>query len=595
MTTTTRMSPPTSTFLVPEKTYWESLCECDRRGSVNERISRAFGDKIGWGYKGLLQQKWNDEVYPAISLIINHKDNYEKIFRRVSARVTRPCSLYMVTERQTRPDDKLWEHAQPTIVSISSKFKIAQKICNLLKSSACLRNLNLGFDFMCFEDKTLMLTAGDGGKSSIFDHEDSLCGVSFLTHSWPRSPSRFRQATVGGVITIDGAPFILAPAHVFYPNDFDEDDDNDSVSSEGSTGKFYMINSSEASETFVPTSPLLHRVISRVIKEPMTVYQRADGIEEDYLALEPELDSTSLQELGRLDLCLHRQLVYDKGICPELDWALVSQPLNQPCEPPPNTVKTPAGDIVSLDSLSSTSPAGSAVIVVSGSSGVLETRASGRIDGIILPGSMRMQEVWTIDSGCRSGDCGSWVIDAEHGTIYGTIVATSYNAQESYLVPAKDILESLRERWPASNIQFPAVNVEVATKNARIHYKFGKFLVNSMGRYIRRESTPSSPSDFDLKDMLDKMVGNKREDKEPTSYPPPAHGIRRDTHSANISIDAEPRSRGQAAAEGPSPKEEKVYYGGPSPEEEEASKVYYEGPSPEEEKTSKVYYEGPSI
>lgn len=88
------------------------------------------------------------------------------------------------------------------------------------------------------------------------------------------------------------------------------------------------------------------------------------------------------------------------------------------------------------------------------------------------------------------------MIDAEHGTIYGTIVATSYNAQESYLVPAKDILESLRERWPASNIQFPAVNVEVATKNARIHYKFGKFLVNSMGRYIRRESTPSSPSDF---------------------------------------------------------------------------------------------------
>ena len=83
-----------------------------------------------------------------------------------------------------------------------------------------------------------------------------------------------------------------------------------------------------------------------------------------------------------------------------------------------------------------------------------------------------MQEVWTINSSCRTfrclrcycaltnvelsgpGDCGSLVVDAQYGTIYGMIVATSSDAQETYLIPAKDILNSLKAEWSASNIEF---------------------------------------------------------------------------------------------------------------------------------------------
>lgn len=51
------------------------------------------------------------------------------------------------------------------------------------------------------------------------------------------------------------------------------------------------------------------------------------------------------------------------------------------------------------------------------------------------------------------------VVDAQHGTIYGMIVATSIGAQETYLMPAKDILDSLKAEWCTSDIRF-------ATRNA---------------------------------------------------------------------------------------------------------------------------------
>src|ERR1700733_1093982 len=114
---TRTLTSPASAVTVQNGTYWESLSDNERQESVNEHKSRILGGKIGWGYAGPLQKKWNEEVYPAISQIINHKENYEKIFRKFNTRVIKPCSLYMIGDgRKTHTHDRPWERAYPTIV-----------------------------------------------------------------------------------------------------------------------------------------------------------------------------------------------------------------------------------------------------------------------------------------------------------------------------------------------------------------------------------------------------------------------------------------------------------------------------------------------
>jgi hypothetical protein len=59
------------------------------------------------------------------------------------------------------------------------------------------------------------------------------------------------------------------------------------------------------------------------------------------------------------------------------------------------------------------------------------------------------------------GDCGSWVVDARHGALYGVIVATSTDAQESYLVPARDIFDSIRAKWGVKAVElFSSTDVD---------------------------------------------------------------------------------------------------------------------------------------
>lgn len=115
---------------------------------------------------------------------------------------------------------------------MSSKLKIAQKLCKLLKESVSLRNLNPGFGFMYFEDKKLMPTADGSMQSKIFNHEESLCGHAIWTPGWrSNSPSDYRRATIGGIIMIDEFSFILSAAHIFYPDDSDSEENADSISS----------------------------------------------------------------------------------------------------------------------------------------------------------------------------------------------------------------------------------------------------------------------------------------------------------------------------------------------------------------------------
>ena len=328
-TMTTSTNPPSSTLMMPEQTYWKSLSENDRRECVNKDISRSFGDKTGWAYTGVLKRKWNDEVYPAISLIINNKENYEKVFRKANTRVTRPCSLYMVGEAPRDPNDKPWERAQPTIVTISSKLRIAQKLCKLLEKSECLRNMSLGFDLMCFEDKKLVLTAGDDISYDPLIDEDNFYGQPFWTPVLSKTPPlKFQRATIGGIIDINNELFLLTAAHVFYSDDYDDghDSDNDSISSDISTVSSHVTNTPKSNEAS-SISPLFRdHILDHVRNEDVFVFRRTeDPYDYDYSAT-LTLESSDQGLFKRFGYLSQKGMLLDISlvICPGLDWALVS-------------------------------------------------------------------------------------------------------------------------------------------------------------------------------------------------------------------------------------------------------------------------------
>src|SRR5947209_15005021 len=57
------------------------------------------------------------------------------------------------------------------------------------------------------------------------------------------------------------------------------------------------------------------------------------------------------------------------------------------------------------------------------------------------------------------GDCGSWVIDPTTGDIYGIIIATAPGAQESYVLPAYQVYDSIKSKLPPDTVvEFPTSN-----------------------------------------------------------------------------------------------------------------------------------------
>jgi hypothetical protein len=78
---------------------------------------------------------------------------------------------------------------------------------------------------------------------------------------------------------------------------------------------------------------------------------------------------------------------------------------------------------------------------------------NGTLSGIptfmVLPGCVSAQEIWAVrHSGTLvNGDCGSWVVDASNGALYGHIIAGDPRLQTAYIVPGYLIFDDLRNRF----------------------------------------------------------------------------------------------------------------------------------------------------
>jgi hypothetical protein len=71
---------------VPATSYWETLREADRIGSINAHTYRKLGRKTGWLPAGVVLERWTEEISPTITKIINDAGNYERIFGKQNKR-----------------------------------------------------------------------------------------------------------------------------------------------------------------------------------------------------------------------------------------------------------------------------------------------------------------------------------------------------------------------------------------------------------------------------------------------------------------------------------------------------------------------------
>jgi hypothetical protein len=382
--------------------YWDSLKPDEKLASINEHRSRKLGKKTAWFPEGVVLKRWTEEIYPTISTIINDAGNYERIFGKYNKEVTRPCWLYMVGEGGQ------WTAARPTIVALCSKTRIAQRICDLLRNIECMRTLNLGFDYMAHKERAILIAGEDYTTGLPNSHhpdiEWNLCGSQVLASTYPPSPSaKWKEATAGGTLKIDGEYYCLTVAHAFHLKmsvfgDGGSDSSMDSSESSDCIDDFYPASDLQSSASVLTCPPDmlddldLGLYLRRDSAQSATRFQDRNHTDCAPTAI------TDIELIGRGRLLtpeaptLRRLL-----LCKETDWALFR--IKDPRFFKGNLVQTPSGAILSPQKVSSSPPDGK-VIVAAGTSGVFESNCPGLVGGLLLPGCTQMIDVWTIDSLC---------------------------------------------------------------------------------------------------------------------------------------------------------------------------------------------------
>ena len=431
---TTQTTTVSHFVAVQELTFWEKLSEDERRASINPNRSRIFGEKTGWGAAGLVSTKWNTVVYPAVKRITESPENYEKIFGRSKIHMSRPCSLYMVGNTVSDfPGEEPWQRARPTIVSISTNRSVARGLSNLLESIESLQRLHHGFSFMFFEDQKLKLRMEDQWMPANSSHHSnpempetavvhhrkhSNYQHDLLHHPHPQQqqheqnpvalhppqqpesycgmPVRFvsdhldtnSKGTIAGVISINNVHFGLCAAHPIYSDGiFYDDTDSDTTSA--------ITSDDDVDESrFESLLAKLREgaVISVFQDEPSGLNKfprNAEFMIGDLCGhIEPGRDPMDLEILAQ------------GTICPEMDWALIKLKESHIHRLLNSFVPVPGRTMI-LTEMSHRPPGGEVFVAYRGQTKYpLLSKSDGVLDGIILPGTHHMVDVWTVETTC---------------------------------------------------------------------------------------------------------------------------------------------------------------------------------------------------
>lgn len=406
-------------------TYWSDIAHELKLGAIDseESKSRKFGSKTAWCPRGDLLEKWNQELYPQAQGIVSTEVNLRHIYRRSKKQCPFILDLWMICEGSD------WENAHPTVVAMCVSGRIAKRSIQVLEGNPQFRDLNLGFGFLAWEEEVTLLAGSRTATSNVEPAQSEslwLCGSRVLIISVPVSAtSLWNQATIGGVLLLNGTYYGLSTAHAFYQGteeqgtDPSRDNGGDSpgdvceASEDERDWQDYLkelegleaSNSGEEARNPLATS-----------EEPLAtvVYLTQDLGSSDIHRPEME-DSAS----NKARICLGNsrlvgflpkgpsinpddlpESIVSRGsqwISRELDWALIR--IHDPLFWEPNFFESTSGMTLSTSFVSYSPPYG-AVMIATRHKGPRLTRCWGRKVGLMLPGAIGLQEVWCLDSSC---------------------------------------------------------------------------------------------------------------------------------------------------------------------------------------------------
>ncbi|KAI1011057.1 hypothetical protein LB504_002190 [Fusarium proliferatum] len=321
-------------------------------------------------------------------------------------------------------------------------------------------------------DFNQLVQLADDGTTLPFDHrpvlaslESNPCGMQLFVESNIDDGTCYKQATVGGIIQLSDKFYYTTAGHVLSPDtapsytedevsddEFEIDDDDDELSEVNdvtSTAyeKAWLAQANDAAMsppyTSSTESKMLQPPFSSSIQDMQATQEGSKCTSRRVLEKGPSV-STFLppERLGHVYLSSLDEP--PSG----LDYALIE-------------VTRPSHCVANKIALSSFSAQGEAKIqrvVTEGPKDVkiLTSTSRGTLAGVMsgtplytrLPNSNMYQEVYTVllDSRLEAGDCGSWVIDAESGNLYGHIVAGSPDSGAAIVVPFSRVFEDIEAR-----------------------------------------------------------------------------------------------------------------------------------------------------
>ncbi|CVK99368.1 related to PNG1-protein with de-N-glycosylation function (N-glycanase) [Fusarium mangiferae] len=321
-------------------------------------------------------------------------------------------------------------------------------------------------------DFNQLVQLADDDTTLLFDHrpvlaslESNPCGMQLFVESSIDDGTCYKQATVGGIIQLSDKFYYTTAGHVLSPDtapsytedevsddEFEIDDDDDELSEVDDVAstayeKAWLAQANDAAMsppyTSSTESKMLQIPFSSIIQEMQATDEESKCMSRRVIENGPSLSTFSPPErLG------HVYLSSLDESSSGLDYALIE-------------VTRPAHCIANKIAFSSVSAKGETKIqrvVTDGPKDVkiLTSTSRGTLTGVMsgtplytrLPNSSLYQEVYNVllDSRLEAGDCGSWVVDAESGNLYGHIVAGSPDSGAAIVIPFSHVFEDIEAR-----------------------------------------------------------------------------------------------------------------------------------------------------
>ncbi|PMD31781.1 hypothetical protein L207DRAFT_640596 [Hyaloscypha variabilis F] len=290
----------------------------------------------------------------------------------------------------------------------------------------------------------------------------ALCGVQVIIEAVPVG-RHWVEATVGGVISLEGKYFGLTVAHglvddLTSPEEMEEERDwlfeydsidDDNISSVAKTAQKY----SRDEEKEVKSLPLESSVIKTQEEHTYTPLEsritKGKEVEDPPCEFLGAIGPTSINDssLG-LDWALV-EIVYDRIDSVNEFWVENSAVSDESRPEGLNNSRYRKFKSIRISGIMQSIPPEPSVLAIMGRCPPVRGTISGTILSMKLPGATDMCEVWNVQLNgvIESGDCGTFVVDSNTGNLYGFIVAGNIGTGFGYIMPAYKVQIDITRRF----------------------------------------------------------------------------------------------------------------------------------------------------